>query len=89
MLLLLVVPGSQSVPQDRRDDRRLTREGLRFRHRLLQELGGDGVGLADDCRLDEGEIRRAGDYWVGSGDDFLEEDCLHDGGGGYLEEEDW
>ena len=87
-MLLLVLPGSQSVPQDRRDDRRLTREGLRFRHRLLQKLEGDGVCLADDCRLDEGEIRRAGDYWVGSGDVFLEEDCLPDSGGGYLEE-DW
>ena len=96
-MLLLVLPGLQSIPQDRRDDRRLTREGWRFRHRLLQELDdfleeedclpdGGGGHLEEDWLPDGGGGHWEEDWLPDGGGDHLEEDWQPDGGGGHLEE---
>ena len=82
-MLLLVLPGSQSTPQDRKDDRRLTREGLRFRHRLLQELDDF---LEEGCLPDGGGGHLEEDWLPDGGGGHLEEDWQPDGGGGHLEE---
>jgi len=113
-MLLVLLPVLQSTPQDHKDGRLLTREGSRFRRRLLSYGGGvhlegdwqpdgggvhwedwqhDGGGVhfekdwqhdGGDIHLAEAELGEVEDCSVGN-DILLEEDCLPDSEGGWLE----
>ena len=65
---------------------RLTREGWRFRHRLLQEL--DDFLEEEDCLPDGGGGHLEEDWLPDGGGGHLEEGWRPDGGGDHLEE-DW
>ena len=79
LLLLVLLPVLQSTPQDHKDGRLLTREGSRFRRRLLTD--GGGVHLEEDWQPDGGGVHWEED-WQHDGDGVhSEEDWQHNGGG--------
>ena len=73
LLVLGLLSVLQSTPRDHKDGRLLTREGSRFRRRLLS--CGGGVHLEGDWQPDGGGVH-------------LEEDWQPDGGSGHLEEDE-
>ena len=84
LLLLVLLPVLQSTPQDHKDGRLLTREGSRFRRRLLS--GGGGVHLEGGWQPDGGGVHW--EDWQHDGGGVHLEDWQHDGGGVHFEG-DW
>ena len=84
LLMLVLLPVLQSTPQDHKGGRLLTREGSRFRRRLLS--GGGGVHLEGGWQPDGGGVHW--EDWQHDGGGVHLEDWQHDDGGVHFEKED-
>ena len=86
LLVLGLLPVLQSTPQDHKDGRLLTREGSRFRRRLLSY--GGGVHLEGGWQHDGDGVHFEEDWQHDGGGVHLEEDWQPDGGSGHLGEDE-